>query len=41
VLSEKDGTGAKGALQKAAGAGFELTGTPYAEFTERYFTEGH
>jgi hypothetical protein len=38
VLSEKDETGAKGALQKAAEAGFEITGTPYAEFTERYFT---
>jgi hypothetical protein len=37
VLSEKDGTGAAGALQKAAEAGFELTGTPYADFTERYF----
>jgi hypothetical protein len=37
VLSEKDGTGLKGALQKAAEAGFELTGTPYADFIERYF----
>jgi hypothetical protein len=37
VLSEKDATGAKGALQKAAEAGFEITGTPYGDFTERYF----
>jgi len=37
VLSEKDGTGAKGALQKAADAGFEINGTPYADFIERYF----
>jgi hypothetical protein len=38
VLSEKDGTDAKGALQKAAEAGFEIKGTPYGEFVERYFT---
>jgi hypothetical protein len=37
VLSEKDGTGAKGALQKAADAGFEIAGTPYGDFAERYF----
>jgi hypothetical protein len=37
VLSEKDGTGAEGALRKAADAGFEISGTPYADFTERYF----
>jgi hypothetical protein len=37
VLSEKDGTGAEGALRKAADAGFELGGTPYADFIERYF----
>jgi hypothetical protein len=37
VLSEKDGTGAKGALQKAADADFDITGTPYADFIERYF----
>jgi hypothetical protein len=37
VLSEKDGTGAAGALQKAGGAGFDIAGTPYAGFIERYF----
>jgi hypothetical protein len=37
VLSEKDGTGAQGALEKAAGAGFAIEGTPYAAFIERYF----
>jgi len=40
VLSEKDGTGAKGALRKAAEAGFEVAGTPYGDFTERYFAQG-
>jgi hypothetical protein len=37
VLSEKDGSGAGGALRKAADAGFELAGTPYEAFIERYF----
>jgi len=37
VLSEKDGSGAAGALRKAADAGFDLAGTPYGEFIERYF----
>jgi hypothetical protein len=37
VLSEKDGTGAAGAQQKAAEAGFELGGTPYGSFIDRYF----
>jgi hypothetical protein len=37
VLSEKDGSGAKGALQKAADADFEIKGTPYGDFVERYF----
>ncbi|HEV2740990.1 MAG TPA: hypothetical protein VGU66_20700 [Candidatus Elarobacter sp.] len=37
MLSEKDGTGAEGALRKAADAGFEITGTPYADFIESYF----
>jgi hypothetical protein len=40
VLSEKDGTAARGALSKAADAGFEIAGTPYAEFIESYFTQG-
>jgi hypothetical protein len=39
VLSEKDGTGAAGALRKAADAGFEIAGTPYADFVERYFAD--
>jgi hypothetical protein len=39
VLSEKDGTGAKGALQKAGEAGFEISGTPYGDFVGRYFTK--
>jgi hypothetical protein len=38
VLSEKDGTGAKGALEKSSDAGFNVTGTPYGDFIERYFT---
>jgi hypothetical protein len=38
VLSEKDETGAKGALEKAAKSGFDVTGTPYGDFIERYFT---
>jgi hypothetical protein len=37
VLSEKDETGAKGALQKAVDAGFAIDGTPYGDFIERYF----
>jgi hypothetical protein len=37
VLSEKDGTSAAGALQKAGDAGFDIAGTPYAGFIERYF----
>jgi hypothetical protein len=37
VLSEKDGTGAKGALAKTAESGFDVTGTPYGDFVERYF----
>jgi hypothetical protein len=39
VLSEKDGTGAKGALQKAAESDFEIRGTPYGDFVERYFAK--
>jgi hypothetical protein len=37
VLSEKDGTGAAGALQKTADAGFEIAGTPYGDFIDGYF----
>jgi hypothetical protein len=37
VLSEKDGTRAAGALQKADEAGFAIVGTPYADFIDRYF----
>jgi hypothetical protein len=37
VASEKDGSGARGALEKIAQAGFEIAGTPYAAFVERYF----
>jgi hypothetical protein len=37
VLAEKEGSGAAGALQKAADAGFEIEGTPYADFITRYF----
>jgi hypothetical protein len=37
VLSEKDGSGAAGALRKASEAGFEIAGTPYGAFVERYF----
>jgi hypothetical protein len=37
VLSEKDGTGAAGAHKKAAEAGFEIVGTPYGGFIDRYF----
>jgi len=37
VLSEKDGTGTAGALQKAGDAGFDIAETPYAGFIERYF----
>jgi hypothetical protein len=37
VLSEKDRTDAEGALRKAADAGFEIGGTPYSDFVERYF----
>jgi len=40
VLSEKDGTGAHGALQKAADADFDVAGTPYADFIERHFGAG-
>lgn len=37
MLSEKDGSGAAGALQKADEAGFEIEGTPYGDFIDRYF----
>ena len=39
VLSEKDGSGADGALKKTGDAGFEIAGTPYAEFIQRYFAD--
>jgi len=39
VLSEKDGTGAAGAQTKAAEAGFEIAGTPYGDFIDRYFAK--
>jgi hypothetical protein len=41
VLSEKDGSGAEGALRKAADAGFDIAETPYGEFIERYFSTRH
>ncbi len=37
MLAEQDGSGARGAVEKATGAGFEVVGTPYEEFIERYF----
>jgi uncharacterized protein (TIGR01244 family) len=37
VVAEKDGSGAKGALAKAAAADFEIAETPYGAFVEEYF----
>jgi len=37
VSAETDGSGAAGALSKAAAAGYEITGTPYAAFISEYF----
>ncbi|GAC1576455.1 MAG: hypothetical protein NVS3B7_09370 [Candidatus Elarobacter sp.] len=37
MVSEKDGTGASGAHEKTAEAGFAIAGTPYADFIDRYF----
>jgi len=37
VLSEKDGSGAAGAHDKVAAAGFAVQGTPYGAFIDSYF----
>ncbi len=37
ISAEKDGSGAAGALKKIAAAGFEIVGTPYADFVTSYF----
>jgi uncharacterized protein (TIGR01244 family) len=37
VAAEKDGSGATGALAKAAAADYEIAGTPYGAFVEDYF----
>ena len=37
VSAQKDGSGLAGARAKLASAGFEIDGTPYADFVTRYF----
>jgi len=37
LAAEKDGSGAPGALAKAEAADYEIAGTPYGAFVERYF----
>ncbi|MGH7707298.1 MAG: hypothetical protein ACREM8_14895 [Vulcanimicrobiaceae bacterium] len=38
ISAEKNGAGATGALRKVAEAGFEIEGTPYADFIRTYFS---
>jgi hypothetical protein len=38
VSAEKDGSGSAGAFAKLAQAGFDIGGTPYEAFIERYFS---
>jgi hypothetical protein len=38
VEAERNGTGARGAAQLLAEAGFGIAGTPYAAFLEGYFS---
>jgi hypothetical protein len=37
VSAEREGSGASGTRAKLAAAGFEIGGTPYDAFIERYF----
>jgi hypothetical protein len=37
ISAEKDGSGARGAMEKLATAGFAVVGTPYADFVRSYF----
>ena len=38
IAAEKEGSGADGALQAIAKGGFEIAGTPYADFIHHYFS---
>jgi hypothetical protein len=37
VVAQRDGTGEQGALKAVSDAGFDIAGTPYADFIHRYF----
>ena len=38
VLSKRDGTGANGAREKLAAAGFDVEDSPYPQLIAHYFT---